>query len=53
MEQKNDQEQEKKEALESATVNVRKLKKTKRVEKQFKPTDEIDKGETNGIKLLP
>ena len=29
------------------------LKKTKRIEKQFKPTDEIDKGEPTGNKLLP
>ena len=47
------QAQEKKEALEAATVNVRKLKKTKRVEKQFKATDEIEKGEPTGNKLLP
>ena len=47
------QEQDKKDALDAATVNVRKLKKTKRIEKQFKPTDEIDKGEPTGNKLLP
>lgn len=47
------QQQEKKEALESATTNVHKLKKTKRVEKQFKPTDEIMAGEPTGNKLLP
>ena len=47
------QEQDKQDALDAATVNVRKLKKTKRIEKQFKPTDEIDKGEPTGNKLLP
>ena len=47
------QAQEKKEALEAATENVRRLKKTKRVEKQFKPTDEIMAGEPTGNKLLP